>query len=44
MILLCGDFGAVMLLLMAMLRESKRPLPACNVNIHICPLREVGSI
>ena len=39
-----GDFGTVMLLLMAMLRESKRPLPARNVNIHLCPLREVGSI
>ena len=40
----CNDSGTVMLLLMAMLRESKRPLPARNVNIHLCPLREVGSI
>jgi len=44
MIPLCSDFGTVMLLLMAMLRESKRPLPARNVNIHLCPLREVRSI
>jgi hypothetical protein len=44
MIPLCSDFGTVMLLLMAMLRESKRPLPARNVIIHLCPLREVGSI
>jgi hypothetical protein len=44
MIPLCSDFGTVMLLLMAMLRESKRPLPARNVTIHLCPLREVGSI
>lgn len=27
-----------------MLRGSKRPLPARNVNIHLCPLREAGSI